>query len=143
MINLCLLKYRGTFLHGFNLPIGHLPKTQSTPKSSPLHPIKIRLCWIHTIIIIHAIKVICFFNKSPMFFVDCKIIQKTKVSQDNATSFPPGPLPPSTGLGALAMADMAGKRPLCAMGPMMSALILCSFLIKEKGRKTLHLISTK
>ena len=35
--------------------------------------------------------------------------------------------PPSTGLGALATADMAGKRPLCAMGPMMSALILSSF----------------
>ena len=36
------------------------------------------------------------------------------------------------------MADMAGKRPLCARGPMMSALILCSFLIKEKGRKTFY-----
>jgi hypothetical protein len=39
-----------------------------------------------------------------------------------------------TGLGALAMANMAGKRPLCAMGPMMLALILWPFLIKEKGR---------
>ncbi len=40
-----------------------------------------------------------------MFFVDCKIIQKTKTPQDNASSFPPGLLPPSTGLGAWAMAD--------------------------------------
>ena len=39
-----------------------------------------------------------------------------------------------TGLGAWATADMAGKRPLCALGPMMSALILWPFLIKEKGR---------
>lgn len=44
-----------------------------------------------------------------MFIVDCKIIQKTKVPQDNATSFPPG-LPPSTGLGARAMADMAAPK---------------------------------
>ena len=40
----------------------------------------------------------------------------------------------SPGLGARATADMAGKCPLCALGPMMSALILSSFLIKEKGQ---------
>ena len=33
----------------------------------------------------------------------------------------------SIGLGALAMADMAGKRPPRARGPMMSALILSPF----------------
>jgi hypothetical protein len=33
------------------------------------------------------------------------------------------------------MADMAGKRPLCALGPMMSALILRFLLIKEKEEK--------
>lgn len=49
--------------------------------------------------------------------------------------FHPGLLPPSTGMGARATADMAGKRPLCAMGPMMSALILWSFLIKKKGHE--------
>ena len=42
---------------------------------------------------------------------------------------------PFTGLGARATADMAGKRPLRASGPMMSALILWPFLIKKKGRK--------
>jgi len=37
-------------------------------------------------------------------------------------------------MGARATADMAGKRPLCALGPMMSALILSPFLIKKKGQ---------
>ena len=36
-----------------------------------------------------------------------------------------------TGLGARATADMTGKRPLCALGPMMSALILWFVLIKK------------
>lgn len=45
-----------------------------------------------------------------MFFVDCKIIQKTKVPQDNASSFPHRPLPHSTGLGARATADMAAPK---------------------------------
>ena len=40
-----------------------------------------------------------------------------------------------TGLGAQAMADMAGKRPLCVLGPMMSALNFWSFSFKRKGRK--------
>jgi hypothetical protein len=40
-----------------------------------------------------------------------------------------------TGLGARATADMAGKRPLCVLGPMMSALTLWSFPVKRKGRK--------
>ena len=48
---------------------------------------------------------------------------------------PTGLLPPSTGLGARVTADMEGKRPLCAMGPMMSALILRFLLIKEKEQK--------
>ena len=39
-----------------------------------------------------------------------------------------------TGLGAWATADMAGKRPLRALGPMMSALNFWSFSFKRKGR---------
>ena len=35
-------------------------------------------------------------------------------------------------VGRVGSADMAGKRPLCALGPMMSALILRLLLIKEK-----------
>ena len=45
-----------------------------------------------------------------MFIVDCKIMQKTKVPQDNASSFPHRPLPHSTGLGARATADMAAQK---------------------------------
>ena len=40
-----------------------------------------------------------------------------------------------TGLGARATADMAGKRPLRALGPMEAALILRILPIKEKERK--------
>ena len=35
-------------------------------------------------------------------------------------------------VGCAGPADMAGKRSLCALGPMMSALILRLLLIKEK-----------
>jgi hypothetical protein len=38
-------------------------------------------------------------------------------------------------VGRAGPADMAGKRPLCALGPMMSALILRFLLIKEKEQK--------
>ena len=49
--------------------------------------------------------------------------------------FHTGLLLPSTGPGARGTADMAGKRPLCAKDPMMSALILRFLLIKEKEQK--------
>ena len=38
-------------------------------------------------------------------------------------------------VGCAGLADMAGKRPLCALGPMMSALNFWSFCFKTKGRK--------
>ena len=43
------------------------------------------------------------------------------------------------GLGAWAMADMAGKRPLRALGPMMSALNFRFLFFKKKEEKSLFL----
>jgi hypothetical protein len=40
-----------------------------------------------------------------------------------------------TGLGARGTADMAGKRPLCASGPMMSALNFRFLFFKKKEEK--------
>jgi hypothetical protein len=39
-------------------------------------------------------------------------------------------------VGCAGLADMAGKRPLCASGPMMSALNFWSFCFKTKGQET-------
>jgi len=41
-----------------------------------------------------------------------------------------------TGLGARATADMAGKRPLCALGPLMSALNFRFLFFKKKEEET-------
>lgn len=45
---------------------------------------------------------------------------------------------PSTGLGARALADMAGKRPLRALGPMMSALNFRFLFFKKKEERKTH-----
>ena len=44
-------------------------------------------------------------------------------------------MPKTDWVGRVGLADMAGKRPLCALGPMMSALNFWSFSFKRKGRK--------
>ena len=43
--------------------------------------------------------------------------------------------PKTDRVGCASLADMAGKRPLCALGPMMSALNFWSFCFKTKGQE--------
>lgn len=72
-----------------------------------------------------------------MFFVDCKIIQKTKVPQDNASSFPPRAPPTLHQAGRVGHGRHGGGTPTLYEGINDVGLdFFASFLVKQKGRNS-------